>query len=130
MAAQGAVLLARHGETDDDAGGRIRTHPPHRDPSLNARGRGQAAALAEAVAREGVAALWSRPLRRARETAEVVRAALGLGAPRIEARLIEVDVGRWAGRTRDAVREDEPDLVARRGARDPAFASVHRLEDA
>ncbi len=118
MDALGAVLLARHGETDDNAGGRLQGH---RDPPLNPRGRNQARALAEALAGEGLASLWSSPLRRALETADIVGRALGLGPPRVDARLMEVDVGDWAGRTLDEVREHEPALVARWRARDPAF---------
>ncbi len=118
MPGPGAVLLARHGETDDNAAGRLQGH---RDVPLNARGREQAAELARGVAAEGVASLWSSPLSRARETAEVVGAALGLGAPRLDPRLMEVDVGDWAGRRMQDVREHEPELVARWRARDPAF---------
>jgi broad specificity phosphatase PhoE len=108
------ILLARHGETDDNV-------PPQRfmgsrDTPLNARGREQARALADAVAARGVRGLWSSALSRARETAEIVGAALGLPA-QIDNRLAESDRGRWEGRLVTEIEAEEPDLWAawRRG---------------
>jgi glucosyl-3-phosphoglycerate phosphatase len=93
MAGTDEILLARHGETDDNAVGRFQGH---RNPPLNERGRAQARALADAVAGEGIVALYASPLRRARETAEIVGAGLGL-EPVLDERLMEIDVGEWAG---------------------------------
>jgi broad specificity phosphatase PhoE len=108
------ILLARHGETDDNV-------PPQRfmgsrDTPLNARGREQARALADAVAGHGVRALWSSALSRARETAEIAGAALALPA-QIDNRLAESDRGRWEGRLVTEIEAEEPDLWAawRRG---------------
>ena len=117
MAPSGGLLLARHGETDDNAARRLQGH---RDPSLNVRGRAQARALAEQVAGEAIVALWASPLRRAHETARIVGEALGL-APRLDARLAEVDVGDWAGRTYAELRAEAPDGVKRWRARDLSF---------
>ena len=66
------ILLARHGETDDNIEP-IRIQG-RRDTPLNDAGRAQAAELAERVAGEGIASLWSSQLSRARETAEIGRA--------------------------------------------------------
>ncbi|MEA2374584.1 MAG: 2,3-bisphosphoglycerate-dependent phosphoglycerate mutase [Thermoleophilaceae bacterium] len=101
------ILLARHGETDDNV-------PPQRiqgwrDVPLNERGREQARALAAAVAEEGPAALWSSQLGRARETAEIVGAQLGL-EPRVDERLAESNRGAWEGRLVDNIRAEEPEL--------------------
>ena len=68
------ILLARHGETDDN-------RPPlrfqgQRDTPLNDTGRAQARALARRLRGEAVASLWSSPLARARETAEILWQAL------------------------------------------------------
>jgi broad specificity phosphatase PhoE len=93
MAGPDEILLARHGETDDNAVGRFQGH---RNPPLNERGRAQARALADAMAGEGIVALYASPLRRARETAEIVGAGLGL-EPVLDERLMEIDVGEWAG---------------------------------
>lgn len=104
------ILLARHGETDDNA-------PPRRvqgrlDPPLNERGRGQARELAQHVAAEHeIAALWVSHQRRARETAEIVSAAIGV-EPRVEERLAEGDWGRWQGRLVEDIERDEPELWA------------------
>ena len=56
------LLLIRHGEPDT-AG------PPRPDPPLSAAGRAQGEALAAWLAGESVAAVYTSPLRRARETA-------------------------------------------------------------
>jgi broad specificity phosphatase PhoE len=120
------ILLARHGETDDNA-------PPtrvmgHRDPPLNERGREQARALARAVADEGLAALWTSPLRRARETAEIVGAAVGLQA-RVDDRLAESRRGSWEGRLLTDIERDEPEAWAAwaRGGADFRFPGGESL---
>ena len=103
------ILLARHGETDDNIEP-IRIQG-RRDTPLNDTGRAQAAELAERVAGEGIASLWSSRLSRARETAEIVGARLGL-EPGIDDRLAEGDRGELEGRYwRDVARED-PELYA------------------
>jgi broad specificity phosphatase PhoE len=102
------VLLARHGETDDNAARRFQGH---RDPPLNDRGREQARALGEALAGDGIRELWSSPLRRALETATIAGEVLGL-EPCLDPRLMEVDVGRWAGRLYADLALDEPDAYA------------------
>lgn len=103
------ILLARHGETDDNIEP-IRIQG-RRDTPLNDTGRAQAADLAERVAGEDIASLWSSQLSRARETAEIVGARLGL-EPVIDDRLAEGDRGELEGRYwRDVARED-PELYA------------------
>jgi broad specificity phosphatase PhoE len=99
------ILLARHGETDDNI-------PPERvmgsiDPPLNARGREQAQELARAVAGDGLAAVWSSHLRRARETAEIVADALGLTV-HVDSRLAESRRGRWEGRLIADIQREDP----------------------
>jgi broad specificity phosphatase PhoE len=100
------ILLARHGETEDNA-------PParvigRRDPPLSERGREQARTLARTVEPEGVRALYTSDLRRARETAEIVGETLGLQA-RVEPRLAESDRGRWEGRLIREIEREEPE---------------------
>jgi probable phosphoglycerate mutase len=108
------ILLARHGETDDNVA-------PHRfqgftDTPLNDTGRGQAHELAERMAGAGIRSLWSSDLSRARETAEIVGAKIGL-EPQLDARLREGARGRWEGRLMLDVEREEPELYAawRRG---------------
>ena len=101
------ILLARHGETDDNV-------PPARvqgwrDVPLNERGREQALSLATVVAAERPRVVWTSHLVRARETAEIVAAELGL-EPRVDERLAESNRGAWEGRLLDDVRSGEPEL--------------------
>jgi len=103
------ILLARHGETDDNREpiriqGRL-------DTPLNDTGRAQAAELAERVAGEGIKAIFCSDLQRARETAQIVGRRLGL-EPLVDPRFAEGDRGELEGRYwRDVARED-PDLYA------------------
>ena len=102
------VLLARHGETDDNAARRFQGH---RDPPLNDRGREQARAMGELLAARGIRELWSSPLRRARQTATIAGEILGM-EPRLDPRLMEIDVGAWAGRLYADVAVEEPAAYA------------------
>jgi probable phosphoglycerate mutase len=104
-----AVLLARHGQTDDNL--EPLRFQGWRDTPLNDTGRRQAAELAERVASIGVASLWSSDLLRASETAEIVGARLGL-RPRLDWRLREGNRGRWEGRLFEDVAREEPEASA------------------
>jgi broad specificity phosphatase PhoE len=103
------LILARHGETDWNRENRFQGHA---DPPLNELGRTQAAELAETLSGEGIARVYTSPLRRAHETAEIVAARLGLEVEPVEA-LREIDVGSWSGLTRDEIAERFPDAFAR-----------------
>jgi len=103
------ILLARHGETDWNRIGRWQGHA---DPPLNELGRRQASELAEQLAGDRVAAVYSSDLERASQTARVVGDRLGL--PIVEdARLREIDVGSWSGLTRAEVEARFPEGFAR-----------------
>ncbi|HEX8975934.1 MAG TPA: histidine phosphatase family protein [Solirubrobacteraceae bacterium] len=108
------ILLARHGETDDNV-------PPqrfqgHTDTPLNDTGRRQAHALADRMAREGIGSLWASDLSRARETAEIVGARIGL-EPHLDPRLREGFRGPWEGHLMTDIARSEPERYAawRRG---------------
>jgi broad specificity phosphatase PhoE len=103
------ILLARHGETDWNRESRFQGHA---DPPLNKLGREQAAELAATLAGEELAAVYSSPLRRALETAQVVAQAHRLTAVPIEG-LREVDVGSWQALTRDEVERRFPQQFRR-----------------
>src|SRR5260370_18125149 len=97
--------LLRHGQ--HDLQGRV---VAGRMPGvgLSERGRAEIAAVAERLAGDdGVAALYSSPLQRTRESAEIVAARLGLPIG-FRDDLIELDFGEWTGSTFDAVRADPP----------------------
>jgi probable phosphoglycerate mutase len=94
------VLLVRHGQTPTT--GRVL---PGRAPGLHLSddGRKQAEAAAQRIAHlERVAAVYSSPLERARETAMPIARARGL-ALHIERGLLELDIGRWTGLRLDRV---------------------------
>ena len=103
------ILLARHGETDWNRAGRFQGHA---DPPLNRTGRAQAAELSAALSGEALAAVYSSPLRRAFETAEIVAAPHDLDPVPVEA-LREVDVGSWSGLTRAEAEARFPSQYAR-----------------
>ena len=85
----------RHGETDWNAEGRLQGHS---DRPLNGHGREQARALADRLAGAAIDALYASDLARARETAEIVGARLGLPVV-VDADLREKDWGSWEGLT-------------------------------
>lgn len=89
------ILLVRHGETEAN---RRRLALGRADPPLTERGGSQAAALATRLAAAGVEAVYSSPLRRARETAAPIAAAVGTEVV-VDDRLIELDYGDWDGRS-------------------------------
>lgn len=103
------LVLVRHGETDWNRDNRFQGHA---DPPLNETGRRQARALAAGLRGEPFAALYTSPLRRARETAEILGAELAL-EPGEASSLMEVDVGSWSGLTRSEVEARFPDGFAR-----------------
>ena len=84
------VLLARHGQTDDNV--EPLRFQGWRDTPLNDTGRRQAAELAERLVSEGIVSLWSSDMVRASETAEIVGARLRL-EPRLDWRLREANRG-------------------------------------
>lgn len=103
------LLLARHGETTWNAEGRWQGHA---DPPLSDRGKWQAADLAQRLAGDGIAAVVSSDLWRARETAAIVAGVLGLDVGE-DRDLREIDVGSWSGLTRAEVAERFPEGFAR-----------------
>jgi len=115
------IYYIRHGETDWNVEGRLQGQ---RDIPLNARGREQArhcgAVLRDLFARDGrdPASLdyQSSPLKRARETIELARAALGLSAEgyRAEPALSEISFGDWEGFTIAQLHARDPQNIAAR----------------
>ncbi|WP_432488352.1 histidine phosphatase family protein [Kineococcus sp. SYSU DK018] len=90
--------MARHGATAHTAQGRL-SGSTGQDPPLSEVGRDQARRLAGALrAAGGADVLVCSPVLRARQTAEEVATALGLGL-RVEDDLREIDFGDWEGLT-------------------------------
>lgn len=112
------VLAIRHGETDWNVGTRIQGHL---DIALNATGRWQASRVAQALADEGLAAVYSSDLSRAHETARALAVAAGLPVLN-DAGLRERAFGLFEGRTFDEIAARWPADSERWRKRDPAFA--------
>lgn len=90
----GALALVRHGQTDWNAAGKLQGQV---DIPLNATGREQARAAAEALRGGGWERVVTSPLGRAAETGAIIAAVLGLPAPTTDAGLIERGYGELEG---------------------------------
>ncbi|MGC4108062.1 MAG: histidine phosphatase family protein [Thermomicrobiales bacterium] len=102
------MLLIRHGQSLGNIEGRIQDGT---DP-LTDRGRVQARALAAALAMRGdITHLYTSPLDRAWETAEIIGAAIGT-TPMAVAGLAEVDAGTAAGQLWVDWSATNPELAA------------------
>ena len=99
------LVLVRHGETNWN---RERRFQGRADQPLSEAGRDQARELAKLLHDEPVSALYTSPLRRARETAEILAGTFGLQAEPLDA-LLEIDVGAWEGLTIEQVRAMHPE---------------------
>ena len=108
------LLLIRHGRSVWNADHRIQGQA---DPPLDGVGREQARRLAERLREDAPVTLYTSPLQRAQETAEIVGEALGVPVVPDE-RLKEYDVGEIAGLTWAQIEERYPE-VARRWAKEP-----------
>lgn len=104
------LLIARHAETEDNAGGRWQGWS---DSLLTARGLAQAHALAGRLAGEPLAAVYSSDLGRALHTACLAAAPHCL-TPYPTAALRERNVGVYAGLTGAEVEARFPQSLARR----------------
>ncbi|MFC5632231.1 bifunctional RNase H/acid phosphatase [Streptomyces bullii] len=108
LGAPATFVLLRHGETPLTPEKRF-SGSGGSDPSLSDVGREQAGRVAFALARRGtIQAVVASPLARARETAGVVAARLGLEVG-IDDGLRETDFGAWEGLTFAEVHERYPD---------------------
>ncbi|MCM2279194.1 MAG: histidine phosphatase family protein [Oligoflexia bacterium] len=93
--------IFRHGQTDWNAEGRFQGHI---DVPINATGRFQARALVPQLRAEGIEAILSSDLLRARETAEIVASDLQVGIYP-DPRLREAHLGEAQGLTRREIEE-------------------------
>lgn len=103
-----SLFLLRHGETSWNRESR---YQGCKDIPLSQTGVVQAEEAARALAGRPLAAVYSSPLSRARQTAEAIAAPHGLRA-RADAAFREICHGRWEGLTTDEVRASFPDLYA------------------
>lgn len=112
------VIVIRHGETDWNLQGRLQGHT---DIALNATGRAQAQAVAQALHGEPLAAIYASNLQRALHTAQAIADAQGLPV-RLRHDLRERGFGQWEGELSDDIAYLDAEGFARWRARDPQFA--------
>jgi broad specificity phosphatase PhoE len=93
------VYLVRHGQTPLNESGVLRGLA---DPALDETGRGQAQRLGAALGPKGLAAVFSSPLLRARQTAKPVGERAGLEVT-VDQCLLDRDYGPWTGISRESV---------------------------
>ena len=115
------LFAVRHGQTDWNLAGRAQGQA---DRPLTDIGRAQAERSAQLLKRHAgrgglepsALPVFTSPLGRARETADIIGAVLGSARPAaVDERLIELSFGRWEGMTAAEMKADDP--VHRRARR-------------
>lgn len=104
------LWLARHGATDWNMEGRYQGQA---DIPLNPIGLEQARTMADRLAAENIVAIYSSPLLRARQTAQMLADKVGLPV-QIDPRLQEVSLGQWEGKLFTDVQQKFPEAIAER----------------
>ena len=105
------IYIARHGQNEDNANGRLNGH---RDLPLTEIGRQQARDLALGIVDSGIQFdyIYSSPLSRALETAQIVSQIAKLPEPMIMESLIERDFGAVTGKpVADIEKLCAPDII-------------------
>lgn len=108
MAQQMTLYLVRHGEAENNIRRILNSAPVKNEYALTERGRVQAQKAAEFLATVGVSALYSSPILRARETAQIIADATTLPI-HFDNRLWEVGMGRFNEGSQQAMQEKYPD---------------------
>jgi len=103
------ILLIRHGQTEWN---RQQVFRGRADIPLSNVGIEQAMALAERLAEEPIAAVYSSPLARALVTAEHVARPHNLQPHRVDG-LTDISFGAWEGRPHEDVRQEDGELYER-----------------
>ncbi len=88
-------VLVRHGQTEWN---RVERFRGRSDIPLNETGRTQAEALARTLSSLPIAAIYTSPLERAKQTGETIARRLGLTVQPTEG-LLDIDYGTWEGLT-------------------------------
>jgi len=117
------ILLVRHGQSTWNEAGlwQGRANPP-----LTALGRRQASLAAMAVGTVDV--VCASTLDRARETAQIIADAIGVGPVLELAGMVERDAGEWSGLTRAEIEHGYPGYLAD-GRRPPGWEPDEQLSD-
>ena len=115
MTLQGRIFIARHGETVFNAAGRMQG--AMQDTPLTRAGFAQAdamgAALATYLGTKQALRLYSSPSGRALQTLAIVAEHIGEDWHEAthDARLMEIDVGTWGGRTYAEIIDDQGEII-------------------
>lgn len=128
------VYLLRHGQTDMNADSN--KYCGLTDAKLTELGKQQANHAGKLVASINFDAVYASPLQRAKDTAEL----LGISDTiKVDPRLIEIDFGRWEGKTREEFVAENPDSwekwnedpkkYAAGGNGETAQSVIERLDD-
>ncbi len=89
------LLFIRHGETSDNAAGRLSSHAP--GPALTAKGETQARAVVPSLVKMEIAAIYASTLPRTQQTAEPLAQALNQEVKIVEG-IQEINAGELEGR--------------------------------
>jgi probable phosphoglycerate mutase len=103
------LLLLRHGQSTWNAEHRWQGWA---DPPLSEVGRDQAQVAGQVLRSAGFGVVVASDLTRARETAEIIAAEVGVDDVQVEAGLRERDVGAWSGLTTDEIEARWPGQLA------------------
>ena len=115
MTLQGRIFIARHGETVFNAAGRMQGAT--QDTPLTRAGFAQAdamgAALASYLGTKQALRLYSSPSGRALQTLAIVAEHIGEDWHEAthDARLMEIDVGAWGGRTYAEIIDEQGEII-------------------
>jgi probable phosphoglycerate mutase len=115
------ICLVRHGETDWNKRGILQGWT---DVPINDLGRHQANEIAQTCAQAGFNAVWSSPLVRALETAQIIAASLRLPPPSKHEGLKERHFGAIQGIPKDELAEQNPTQLEQILRRNPAAQFV------
>lgn len=99
------LLVVRHGKTDWNAEQRVMGR---NDVPINAQGVAQAKNLRDWLAEIRIDAVYSSPIRRALQTAEIILEKQKRLKPIAEEGLSEIDYGDWVGKLFDEVAKQYP----------------------
>jgi broad specificity phosphatase PhoE len=102
------LYLVRHGATDNNLERPPRLQGQRVNLALSAAGRIQAEQTARFLAAQPIAAVFSSPLLRARQTADTIARPHGLTVQLVDA-LSECDVGAWEDRSWPQIEREEPE---------------------
>ncbi len=111
------IVFIRHGQTDVNQQNRMQGALI--DAELNEEGRKNAKEAAAHFKPDQFAAVYSSPLKRALETAQIF--VKGIKEIKIDRRLLEFDFGSWDGKSVADIRENFPDVLDPWGKMDERY---------